>query len=426
LSDGQLLDRFVAREEGVSLEALVLRHGPMVWGVCHRVLRDHHDAEDAFQATFLVLARKAASIMPREKVGNWLYGVAYQTARKARATRAKRRLRETQVPDAPEPAAATHARRDELAEFLDHELSRLPDKYRTPIVLCELEGKTHGEAAERLGWPIGTVSGRLSRAKAMLAKRLMRRGGAPLGGSLAVLLAQSLGTASAQVPAALLASTAKAAALFAAGRGAPVGLISADVAALTKEVLKTMLLSKIKIATVVLLTLILAGAGLWQARIWAGGTPKSPRATANGATFRVTVNELIHDDTTVVTQVDIESARGSTVELYTDKGKREGTGTSMTLSPSDSNGPSHIKLIIFADQFEWKASSTMLVKFMLQYKVGKISSSTSTGDPMPAGYKDLAELLKVPIKSGEYECGQVIMLLTFNGKTYHLLVNQPK
>src|SRR5262245_57265609 len=122
----------------------------MVWGVCQRVLRDHHDAEDAFQATFLVLARRAAAIQPRETVGNWLYGVAYQTALKARATRAKRRQREARVPDAPEPAATAHGPREELAEVLDRELNGLPDKYRAPIVLCELEGKSHGEAAERL------------------------------------------------------------------------------------------------------------------------------------------------------------------------------------------------------------------------------------------------------------------------------------
>src|SRR4051794_15360672 len=106
LSDGQLLDRFVRRREEAVFEAVVHRHGPMVWGVCRRVLRDHHDAEDAFQATFLVLARKATSVVPREKLGNWLYGVAYQTAVNARAMRARRRLQEGQVPDMPEPEAA--------------------------------------------------------------------------------------------------------------------------------------------------------------------------------------------------------------------------------------------------------------------------------------------------------------------------------
>jgi RNA polymerase sigma factor (sigma-70 family) len=422
LSDGQLLGRFVERREEAALEALVRRHGPMVWGVCRRVLQDHHDAEDAFQATFFVLARRAASILPREKVGNWLYGVAYQTARKARATRAKRRLREAQVPDAPEPEAASNVRRNELAEFLDHELSRLPDKYRTPLVLCELEGQTHGEAAERLGWPIGTVSGRLSRARALLAKRLSRRGVSFSAGSLAVLLAPHPSTAAASVPASLLAATLKAATSF------PAGAVSAEVAALTREVLKTMLVSKIKFTTAALVALTFVGAILWQATTWAslvdGSGPAVNGAAAN-ETFRVTVNEVIHDDSTVVTQVEIDAARGATIEMFTDQDKREGAGTHMALGPSDTSGPARIKLTIFADQVEWKAGSTNLAKFMLHWKLGKISSSTSETDPMPAG-KQLADLLTVPIKSGQYPCGKVTKLLTFKGKTYSLVVNKPK
>src|SRR5207302_2960368 len=110
--------------------ALVQQHGPMVWGVCRRLLANHHDAEDAFQATFLVLVRKAASVVPREMVANWLYGVAHQTALKARATTARRRAREKQVPDMPEPAAAPQKLWDDLQPLLDQELSRLPDKYR--------------------------------------------------------------------------------------------------------------------------------------------------------------------------------------------------------------------------------------------------------------------------------------------------------
>ena len=214
-SDGQLLDRFVDRREGAVFEAIVHRHGPMVWGVCRRVLRDHHDAEDAFQATFLVLARKANSVMPREKLGNWLYGVAYQTAMKARAMRTKRRVREGQVTDMPEPEAVSQDHRDDLTEWLDTELSRLPKKYRSPIVLCDLEDRTHKEAASQLGWPIGTVSSRLSRARSMLAKRLSRRGVSPSAGSLAVLLAQE--SASAGMPTKLIGSTAQAASQFAAG-----------------------------------------------------------------------------------------------------------------------------------------------------------------------------------------------------------------
>jgi RNA polymerase sigma factor (sigma-70 family) len=251
LSDGQLLDRFVEGQEGAVFEAIVLRHGPMVWGVCRRILRDHHDAEDAFQATFLVLARRAASVMPREKVGNWLYGVAYQTAMKAMAMRTKRRLRESQVSDMPEPEVASHDPRDELAESLDGELSRLPEKYRTPIVLCDLEGRSHKEVASQLGWPIGTVSSRLSRARAMLAKRLTRRGRSLSGGSLAVLLAQE--SASAAMPTRLVVSTAQAASLIAAGGVMSAGPISAGVATLTGEVMKMMLLGKLKIGVVMLL-----------------------------------------------------------------------------------------------------------------------------------------------------------------------------
>jgi RNA polymerase sigma factor (sigma-70 family) len=242
LSDGQLLGRFVERREQAVFEAILLRHGPMVWGVCRRVLRDHHDAEDAFQATFLVLARRSASIAHREKLGNWLYGVAYQTAMKARAKRTKRRGREGQVPDMPEPTVMPDELRDDLAESLDRELSRLPEKYRLPIILCELEGRSHREAANQLGWPIGTVSGRLSRARAMLAGRLSRRGVTLTVGTLAVLLAQE--SASANVPTKLISSTAQAASLFAAGAASATGMVSAEVAALTGEVMMTMLLKK--------------------------------------------------------------------------------------------------------------------------------------------------------------------------------------
>ena len=122
LSDGQLVERYVTRREEAVFESIVNRHGPMVWGVCRRVLRDHHDAEDAFQATFLVLARKASSIVPREMVGNWLYGVAYQTAVKARASTFKRRGREKQVPEMPEREATPGESSEEVLAVLDQEL----------------------------------------------------------------------------------------------------------------------------------------------------------------------------------------------------------------------------------------------------------------------------------------------------------------
>ena len=279
LSDGQLLDRFVERREASAFEAIVERYGPLVWGVCRRVLRDHHDAEDAFQATFLVLARKASSVMPREKLGNWLYGVAFQTAMKARATRAKRRVRERPAGEMTEPEAVPDEHADELLSRLDREVTRLPEKYRLPIILCELEGKTHRQAAEQLGWPVGTVSGRLSRARALLASRLSRPGTTLTVGALGVLLAHD--AARAGVPPELVRSTARAASLSTAGKAVTAGVVSAEVAALTGEVLKTMLLNKLKLATAMLLVVfaLAAGGTSLAYRAQAGGPTRSRRKT---------------------------------------------------------------------------------------------------------------------------------------------------
>jgi RNA polymerase sigma factor (sigma-70 family) len=248
-TDGELLECFVSRGEKAALEVLVRRHAPMVWGVCRRIL-PHHDAEDAFQAAFLVLVRKAGSVRPRGMVGNWLYGVAHQTALKARSTQAKRRAREKQVADMPEPAAV--AQQDPATNWqplLDAELSRLPDKYRTAIVLCDLEGKTQKEAARHLGCPEGTLSARLSRGRLMLAKRLARRG-VPLSGAV-LAAALSREAAPACVPAPVLSSTVEAVTLVEAGQT----VISAQVAALAEGVLKAMLLTKLKTVLGVLLVL---------------------------------------------------------------------------------------------------------------------------------------------------------------------------
>jgi RNA polymerase sigma factor (sigma-70 family) len=229
LSDAQVLDCFVRNRDEAAFAALVQRHGPMVWGVCRRVLADHHDAEDAFQATFIVLVRRAASVVPREMVANWLYGVAHQTALKARALAGKRRAREMPTAHLPETAAPGQDPWDDLRPLLDQELSRLPDKYRVAIVLCDLEGKTRKAAAAQLRLPEGTVSSRLSTARALLAKRLARRGLTLSAGALAALLTEH--AASASVPRSVLSSTIQAASVFAAG-----GAVSPHVAALTEGV----------------------------------------------------------------------------------------------------------------------------------------------------------------------------------------------
>src|SRR5579871_948272 len=217
-TDGQLLEEYLSRRDEAAVAALVRRHGSMVWGVCRRVLLNYHDAEDAFQAAFLVLVRKANSIVPREMVGNWLYGVAHQTALKARATAALRKGRERQVANMPEPAATEQDFWHDLEPLLDQELSRLPEKYRVLVVLCDLQGKTRKEAARQLGVPEGTVAGRLARARTMLAMRLARHGLKASGAMLAAVLSRN--AASAGVPDAVVCSTIRATNLLAAGPAA--------------------------------------------------------------------------------------------------------------------------------------------------------------------------------------------------------------
>jgi RNA polymerase sigma factor (sigma-70 family) len=242
LTDRQLLAAFIDHRSEEAIAALVRRHGTMVWGVCLRLLGNHHEAEDAFQATFLVLVRKAATIRPRAMVGNWLHGVARQTARKARALLARRRMRERPMTDVPDAETAPQDREDDLLMLLDEELTRLPDKYRVAIVLCDLEGHTRRDAARQLGLAEGTLAGRLTRGRALLARRLARHSAALSGGSVAAALAES--AARAVVPAAVLSTTIKAAILVASAPGT--GAISAPVAALTEGVLRTMLLTKVR------------------------------------------------------------------------------------------------------------------------------------------------------------------------------------
>jgi RNA polymerase sigma factor (sigma-70 family) len=260
LSDRQLLMEYISRRDKVAFAALVRRHGPMVWGVCRRVLSNYHDAEDAFQANFLVLVRKAASLAAPELLANWLHGVAHQTALKARASAATRRARERQVTEMPEPVANDQDLWNDLQPLLDAEVRRLPAKYRVAILLCDLEGKSRKEAALQLGVPDGTLAARLSRGRVLLAKRLARHGLAMSGGALGVMLAQQ--AASAGVPAAVVATTMQAASLCAAGQAAMAGVISSQVAALTKGVLTAMLMTRIKIALVGFLVMGALGIGL--------------------------------------------------------------------------------------------------------------------------------------------------------------------
>ena len=225
----------------------------MVLGVCRRVLHNEADAEDAFQAAFLLLVRKAASLASRAVLADWLHGVARRTALNAKRLDARRRAKEQAMA---RPEAQGEEVRDYWLPVLDEELGRLAEKHRLPIVLCDLEGRTRREAAEQLGWPEGTVAGRLARGRKLLARRLARHVPAASAGSLTVVL--SARAASASVPTSLFVSMAKAAALLATGQAAA-GAVSTSVAGLTERVVRGMLVAKLK--TAALLVLILAGLG---------------------------------------------------------------------------------------------------------------------------------------------------------------------
>ncbi len=222
----------------------------MVYGVCRRLL-NHHDAEDAFQAAFMVLARKASSVVPREMVGNWLYGVAHQAALQGRRLAARQGSRERQVAEMPEPAAAEEDLWRDLRPLLDLELSRLPDKYRSVVVLCDLEGRPRKEVARQLGCPEGTLAAWLARGRKQLARRLARHGLAVSAGTLAGALSPK---AAADVPVSLTVSTTRAV--------TQVGAASAPALALTQGVLHAMLLTRFKYAAVVALLVCVLGTGL--------------------------------------------------------------------------------------------------------------------------------------------------------------------
>jgi RNA polymerase sigma factor (sigma-70 family) len=270
-SDAELLRHFVEKREESAFTTLLERHGGLVMSVCRRVLPCRHDAEDAFQATFLTLIRHASSIRHAEAVGSWLYRVAHRIALKAGTDMARRTVRERQSGKAAQTPAASEIALRELQDIVDEEVRGLPEKYRAPFVLCCLEGKTRKEAARELGWKEGTVAGRLAEARGRLQRRLARRGVA-LSAALAV--AALTPGVEAALPTIVLDATRKAALQCAAGSTAG-GAISASVAALVQGATRTMWTTKAKTATAVLLLL-----GLLTAGALAGREAGSPGTSA--------------------------------------------------------------------------------------------------------------------------------------------------
>jgi RNA polymerase sigma factor (sigma-70 family) len=259
LSDAELLRRFAAQRDEAAFEVLVWRHGPMVLNVAHRVLRDLDDAEDVLQATFLVLVRQARSVRRGGALGGWLYRVAYRTALRAREQRAKRSSCSVNVEDVPAPPAGGDEPWRDVWPVLDEELQRLPDKYRTPLVLSYLRGLTNREIAAELGCPPGTVFTRLARGRDLLRRRLTRRGVMLPAGLLGAALASTAPTPA--LRAELVQAVVTAAALFAAGSGPAAGALSPNVVALTEGALKMTGPGRLRIVWAALVLLLVAGSG---------------------------------------------------------------------------------------------------------------------------------------------------------------------
>ncbi len=276
VTDAELLCRFVHDRDAAAFELLLRRHERMVFCVCRRLMRDDTDAEDVFQTTFLTLVCKAHSIAQGQSVAAWLHRVACRAARRATAQRARRLTVERPTPDLPAVAAEnnplTAALRHELAPALHEELSKLPEKYRAALVLCYLEGKTYAEGARQLGCPLGTLSIRLKRGRDLLRQRLAGRGFVLTAGGLATALSEQ--AASAAVAAGLVAPTLKAG-LHVAGGSALVDVVSPQAAALTEGMLRTMSISKLKLATAALVFTLGVGlaVGGWAAT---QSTPQAP------------------------------------------------------------------------------------------------------------------------------------------------------
>jgi RNA polymerase sigma factor (sigma-70 family) len=298
LGDGQLLERYLTRGDEAAFETLVNLHGPMVLSLCRRVLRDPRDIEDAFQATFLILVRKAATIRDRGLLSNWLYGVAYRVARRARANMLRRRDREIAVGNLEAPAAPETADSLGIGAVLDQELNRLPRKYRAPLILCYLNGHTHDQAAEELECPVGTVRSRLARGRDLLRRRLTSRGHAPTAALLGTQVALPARLLTEAVPPSLVSATVDAALGIGASKTIQTGVVSAAALALTQGVLTTMRVVQLKVIGLAILATGLSASGVVAVSYAAGQGPQDP----------LDANSVVLNATNPVAQSEIQTS----------------------------------------------------------------------------------------------------------------------
>jgi RNA polymerase sigma factor (sigma-70 family) len=261
LGDEEFLRRFLDRRDANAFEALLSLHGPMVLGICRRMLHDPRDVEDAFQATFLVLVRKAPTIKNRSLLASWLYGVAYRVANRARSQTIQRHAREIRVERLDDVEGIVEEFAD-IGTVLDQELNRLPAKYREPIVLCYLEGRTHDQAAAQLRCPVGTVRSRMARGRDLLKRRLTHRGCAPIAGMLGSGASLRSGALVPAVPAALQSATIRSALSCATLRGTGAAAVSAPILALTHGVITSMKLGQLTSIGLAMLATCLSATGV--------------------------------------------------------------------------------------------------------------------------------------------------------------------
>ncbi len=309
LTDGQLLERFAtARGDVESAElafaALVERHGPMVLRICRSHLRDANDVEDAFQATFLVLVQKARALWVEDSLGPWIHRVARRIAVRAVTNAARRREREQGAAAARPERHTITAEDDGLRALLHEEIDRLPERCRVPVVLCDLEGLTHEQAARHLSWPVGTVKSRLMTGRERLRARLVRRGAAPAAVLVHVTLAGSARSAALAVPPALVEATVRAAGLILRSTGnSAAGVVPAAVVLLMEGVRDTMVMTRIKLG---LLACGLVAGGAVVAAQQSGQDPSLSRPTAVEPRSPLTIEARIvvpDDDPAVAREV---------------------------------------------------------------------------------------------------------------------------